>query len=184
VKVLKSEKVFESKYLEMIKTKYEKKDGKEADWFHVQRVNMPRIVMIVPIKLDHINTEDSQIIMIKEFRIPLNDYEYGFPAGLVDEGETLEDAIRREMKEETGLDVDEIHSISPAVYNSAGMTNEAVHIAFVSVSGTMSNKGNEASEEIEVLAMTSGQSYELFNTPDIKFGAKAWLVLHAILDNC
>ena len=45
----------------------------------------------------------GQIVMIRQFRYPLNDYMYEIPAGLVDPGETPEQSAIREMKEETGL---------------------------------------------------------------------------------
>ena len=35
----------------------------------------------------------------------VGDYVYNFPAGLIDEGETPEVAAKRELKEETGLDL-------------------------------------------------------------------------------
>jgi len=176
MKILKTEKVFETKYLEMIKTNYENKDGNESDWFHVQRTNQPRIVVIIPV-FDEATTNANKIVLIKEFRVPLNDYEYGFPAGLVDDGESIEDAIRRELKEETGLDVVRFILISPAVYNSAGMTDESVHIAYVNVRGNISTSGNEVSEDIEVMVLDYGEVAVLLATPDLKFGAKAWLAL-------
>ena len=57
--------------------------------------------MIVPY---HISKE--KYLMIQEFRIPIRDYEIGFPAGLIEENENIKDAINRELKEETGLEME------------------------------------------------------------------------------
>jgi ADP-ribose pyrophosphatase len=66
------------------------------DWESVERVNCSGIVGMVPI------TDDGDVILIKQFRPPVNGYVIELPAGLCDVGETLEDAARREMIEETG----------------------------------------------------------------------------------
>lgn len=48
---------------------------------------------------------DEHILINKEYRMSVGDYVYNFPAGLIDEGETPEVAAKRELKEETGLDL-------------------------------------------------------------------------------
>ena len=42
----------------------------------------------------------DQLIMVKQFRYPLNDYIYELPAGLIDPGESIKETAIREMKEE------------------------------------------------------------------------------------
>jgi len=68
----------------------------KRDWESVERVNCGGIVGIVPV------TDDGDIILIRQFRPPVNGYVIELPAGLCDIGETLEDAARRELLEETG----------------------------------------------------------------------------------
>ena len=48
---------------------------------------------------------DERILINKEYRMSVGDYVYNFPAGLIDAGETPEIAAKRELKEETGLDL-------------------------------------------------------------------------------
>jgi len=77
-------------------------------------------------------------------RYTVNDYVWEFPAGLIDSGESPEEAARRELKEETGLDVDEIIDVLPGGYSSAGMTDEKVSVILCRVSGSIQNsKGKE-----------------------------------------
>ena len=45
----------------------------------------------------------DRVVLIRQFRFPVNDFVYEFPAGLVDPGVSLLTAGIREMKEETGL---------------------------------------------------------------------------------
>lgn len=53
-------------------------------------------VMIVPIIDDH-------LVLIEEYAVGLESYELGFPKGLIDPGETVNQAADRELKEEAGF---------------------------------------------------------------------------------
>ena len=59
-------------------------------------------IVIYPV----LKEEPDKIVMIRQYRYPLDAYLYELPAGLVDGGETPAEAAIREMKEETGLDFD------------------------------------------------------------------------------
>jgi GDP-mannose pyrophosphatase NudK len=66
-----------------------------------------------------------QFLLARQFRLPtfLNGSEKGYLietcAGLIDEGETPEQAARREVSEETGYPISELEKIG-GVYTSAG----------------------------------------------------------------
>ena len=45
----------------------------------------------------------DRLVLIRQFRYPVNGYVYEFPAGLVEPGEDMLEAGIREMFEETGL---------------------------------------------------------------------------------
>ena len=46
------------------------------------------------------------MVLIRQYRYALGGYIYEFPAGLVEAGEDFHQAAIREMKEETGLDLE------------------------------------------------------------------------------
>lgn len=119
----------------------------------------------------------GKIVITREYRVALAGDEYGFPAGLVDEGETVEAAARRELYEETGLTVTRVHETGPPVYASAGMTDESVAMVYVDCEGEPSTAGNEGSEQIEVILASAADAARLCADPGLKFDAKAWLVL-------
>ena len=57
-----------------------------------------------------------EIVLQKQFRPPLDKVVIEIPAGLIDEGETAEEAAIRELKEETGY-VAEVLETSPVMFN-------------------------------------------------------------------
>ena len=53
-------------------------------------------------------TDDKEVLLIRQFRPPVNGYVIEFPAGLNDKGDTLEEAAKRELLEETGYSAREM----------------------------------------------------------------------------
>lgn len=119
--------LYDTKYLQLKSTK--SKSGK--DWIYAHRPNASDVVVILPI----INNE--KILFLKEERPPLvaeniAKYSIALPAGLVGDeriGETVEDAIKAELLEETGLRADEVKIMTRKTASSPGCVSETVTIA-------------------------------------------------------
>jgi ADP-ribose pyrophosphatase len=118
-----------------------------------------------------------KLVVIRECRVPLAGIEYGFPAGLVDAGESIEEAAHRELMEETGLSVIRFLKTSPPLYSSAGMTDESVCLVYVECDGEPSAKSQEDSEQINVMFVSAEEAALLLTNPSLKFDARAWLVI-------
>ena len=118
-------------------------------------------------------------MVIREFRVPVGDYMYGFPAGLLDPSEDLVVAAGRELHEETGLNLIGVYRKSPAIFSSAGITDEAIAMVFAEVEGTPSIHHNQDSEDIEIFLMDREEVQDLLHRSDIFFGARAWLTMDA-----
>jgi ADP-ribose pyrophosphatase YjhB (NUDIX family) len=76
-----------------------------------------------------IELEDKGIILIKRKNPP---YGWAIPGGFVDYGESLEDAAKREAKEETSLDVElikQFHTYSDPKRDNRFHTISTVYIA-------------------------------------------------------
>lgn len=182
MKIIKDSITNSSKYTQIHSTQYEDNKGEVKEWTWIGRPNNTKAIMIVPIvegqynKSGGLYVSNNKICVIREFRVSINDYLWEFPAGLIDPNENIEDSIRRELKEETGLTLDKIYHITPHVYNSPGITDETIAIAFVKASGTITKENLEASEDLEPYLFSSQEILTLLKD-ESKFGAKAILIM-------
>ena len=177
-------KLTDLKWVNMFEAAYVDKKGRNKSWQIVSRAKEPKCItgkFAVPdaVVIAAFHVSEKKIVVTREYRVPLADYEYGFPAGLVDEGESVSQAACRELKEETGLEVIRINAISPAIYSSAGMSDESVAMVYLDCDGQPSDEYNEGSEVIEVQLISQSQADGLHKDPALKFDAKAWLVISA-----
>jgi ADP-ribose pyrophosphatase len=179
IEIKASQKLTDEKWLNLFNVKYVAKTGDEKSWQLATRQKEPKCVtgrydradavIIVPF-----HKAKAKMVITREYRVPLNDYEYGFPAGLIDVSESVEQATRRELREEAGLTVSRFIKMSPPIYSSAGMTDESVVMVYVECEGHPSNSANTEFELIEVLLITPAEAYQMCSDPTLKFDAKAW----------
>ena len=96
----------------------------------------------------------DKVILVKQYRVAIDDYIYEFPAGLVEENEDYHQAAIREMHEETGLDFQPIQTeecFEKPYFTTIGMTDESCASVYGYATGTISRQYMEESEEIEVV---------------------------------
>nr|WP_170299748.1 NUDIX hydrolase [Desulfobacter hydrogenophilus] len=160
--------------MNLIRADYKDRGGMNKSWLYASRQNSaePDAVVIVPF-----HERENKLVLIKEFRVPLGGFQYGFPAGLVDSGESIVQAGRRELYEETGLTVVNVIKQSPAIFSSAGLTDESISLLYVACDGSANIEHNEASELIEVKMLSQDQAVNCMRQDNILFDVKTWIVL-------
>ncbi len=126
--------LFETKYLNLIASKRMNK----PDWVYVKRPNASNVVVILPI----LHREDGDYTLFLTTKRPPIVEEYGekfcieLPAGLVgdeNKDETIVDAIRKELLEETGYDTSNITILVENLVSSGGLTSEKSILAVADI---------------------------------------------------
>jgi ADP-ribose pyrophosphatase len=183
MQILRTEKLSNERWVNLFVRVF-RHDGKEGRWSFASRgdgtppqADRFDAVVIVPILLGR-GRARPRLVMLREFRAPVGDYIYAFPAGLGEPGENIESVARRELKEETGLDLVAVQHISPPVYSSAGLTDESAVMVFVTARGKLGYKATpEGAEEFETVLLDQGQVSKLCNS-QARIDGKAWVVLY------
>jgi ADP-ribose pyrophosphatase len=183
----------DTKYLKLYNAEYTNKSGKSRNWSIASRKDLVTLnntyfngtedridaVIIVATHLDKAtHASEEKLVVIKQFRVPLNDYVYEIPAGLIDDGEDFETTVRRELKEETGLDLLKIdyNKTKPKAYISTGMTDESAALVYCTCVGKVSTDYLEPDEDIEVMLL-SRQEAKILISSDEKIDIKAFLAI-------
>lgn len=143
----------------------------------VSRENRPDGVILYGV---HGENRDK-VVLIRQFRYPLGDYVYEFPAGLVEPGEDMLQAGIREMYEETGLTFvpKEGGSYSRPFFTTVGMTDESCGTVFGYCSGTPSSLHQEASEDIQVILADRAECRRILREENVAIMC-AYMLMHFI----
>ncbi|XP_015725814.1 ADP-sugar pyrophosphatase [Coturnix japonica] len=135
--VLKEEVIVERKWLKLEETTYTDAFGKTRTWETVKRVGKKKNVSadgVAVIAVLQRTLHYDCIVLVKQFRPPINGYCLEFPAGLIEENETAESAALRELEEETGYK-GEVVECTPALCLDPGVSNSTTHIVSVTING-------------------------------------------------
>lgn len=188
-KVTKIKPLAETRYLSLYEAEYENKVGNMRTWtiasrkdisilqkqFFENQQDKPDGVIIAAY-----HKEKRKLVIIKQFRIPLNNFVYELPAGLIDPGEDAKSTIGRELMEETGLKIVDVikNRGIEKVYVSAGMTDESLAFVYCTCEGDISDENLEDDECIEALLISQDEAKKLIQSKE-KFDIKCFMLLQS-----
>lgn len=141
-KVLTSEYLFKQPWLTVRKEKCELPNGKVMQAYYT--LEYPAWVSAFAM------TKDNKVLFVKQYRHGLGVVSTELPGGVVDAGESIEQAMARELKEETGYEFESFEMIGRISANPA-TTNNYMHM-FIATGGVkVAEQKLDETEEIEVL---------------------------------
>ena len=141
-KKLSSEYINKHQYFTARKDSYETPSGKIVNPYFV--VEMPSSACAVAI------TANDEILLVKQFRYPINQICIELPGGFIDEAEPKEKAIARELLEETGYSFTETIFLGET-YGNPGVLTNATYLFLCKGGVKIAQQSLDDNEEIEIL---------------------------------
>lgn len=174
---IKMEKVKDGKYLKNYELTYLNKAGKEKKYEIVSRkeLSAPEDIGKKVSGLSIAAVNDGKLLLLKEFRMGINRTIYNLCAGMLEEGETIEECVARELYEETGLSVKRIIDILPASYAAVAISDTKTHIVFAEAEGAFEDHTSD-NEMIEARFYTKDEVKELLQTAE--FSSRAQIIAY------
>lgn len=117
-KTIRTEKIFTGRVISLQVDEVELPNGNSSKR---EIVKHPGAVAIIPI------TDDNKIVMIEQYRKPLERTIVEIPAGKLEKGEEPAYSAKRELEEETGYDCKQLDWLI-SFYTSPGFADEIVHV--------------------------------------------------------
>jgi ADP-ribose pyrophosphatase len=137
------EPIGQGKFLSLMKRQYRDRSGTISNYEVVVRNRTNGIVAGLAV------TAEEEYVLISQYRVPHGCEVFENPAGLVDAGETPEEAMRRELLEETGYSGGKLVKAFRAP-TSSGLTNEVIDCFVVHGVSKRASQNLEISESIDV----------------------------------
>jgi len=138
-KKIKQTEVYKDKWLTLYHDDVELPDGTMGTYAWINRNNG---VGVVPV------TIDNKILLIKQYRYAIKKYCWEIPGGEIDPHESLENAGKRELYEETGVRAGEMIKIG-TFYPLHSLNTETITVFYTIINSTDPNTlGEDAGEKI------------------------------------
>lgn len=143
-KILTSRYLSDHPYFRARVDSYQTSSGKIVDPYFV--VELPPSVVVMGI------TEDNEVLVVRQYRHPVQEYLIELPGGFIDNDETPQLAAEREMLEETGYSFSFFHYLGFSAANP-GVLNNFSHFFVARGGKKAAEQSLDQNEEIEVISM-------------------------------
>lgn len=145
-------------------------DGKKGEYFYGEDNNS---VMAVPV------LDDGRIVLISQYRYLREKLSIEFPCGSIDASETVQQAVQRELIEETGYKAEEFIKIG--IYDGlSGVFKDTTHVFIAEGLEQVGQPQPEEMSELEVLLRRPDEVDEMVRKNEIWDGQTlaAWALIH------
>nr|MBQ8252738.1 NUDIX hydrolase [Lachnospiraceae bacterium] len=176
------QKIHDGKYLKQYELSYINKAGREKKYEIVSRkeISGPEDLGRRVSGVSIIAYKDNKMLLLHEFRMALNKEIYNLCAGMIEEGETIEECVRRELYEETGLRVKRFIDVLPPSYSAVGISDISTQIVFVEADGEFSYHTSD-NEQIKAAFYSKEEIEQLLLTEE--FSARSQIAAYFFLKN-
>jgi ADP-ribose pyrophosphatase len=155
-RVLESRRVYEGRVVNLRVDTVALPDGRSA-----QREVAEHAPVVVIVPLD----KDGNVLLVRQYRLPVTQLLLELPAGCIDPGESVEEAAQRELREETGQRAGRLERLA-AFYASPGFCDELMHL-FLATELEPSPLAPDSDESLEVVWLPLPEALALVERGEI-----------------
>jgi ADP-ribose pyrophosphatase len=120
------------------------------------------VVAIVPLD------GEGNVLLVRQYRLPAGEALLEVPAGGVDDGESVEEAAQRELREETGFRAGRLERLT-GFFVSPGYCTEFIHM-FIATDLVDDPTDGDEDEEISIERVSLREALRLVGSGEIKDG--------------
>ncbi len=153
--------VWQGKFMSAVEITYRDARGVVRTWEALERLGIGGIVVMVAV------TPSENVILERQFRPPVGRDVIELPAGLVEPGESMEIAAKRELIEETGWSAGKLEFLAEGPI-STGASTEALRAYLCTDLEHVGKNGGDDNEIIEVIEVPIRRAQEFLGTAQTK----------------
>jgi ADP-ribose pyrophosphatase len=139
---IRSEKLFDGQILKLYFDHVRLPNGKTATR---EKISHPGAVGIVPV------TDDGNVLLVRQYRYPVNDITIEIPAGKIDKQEEPEKCAKRELAEEVGAVNGNLKLLS-SFYTTPGFCDEILHL-YIATGFEISDNNLDEDEFLDIVSI-------------------------------
>jgi 8-oxo-dGTP pyrophosphatase MutT (NUDIX family) len=144
MEIISKKTLWKGNFMSAVEITYRDARGIVRTWEALERVGIGGIVVMVGI------TPKGNVLIEKQFRPPMGRDVIELPAGLVETGENMEEAARRELIEETGWSAGKLEFLAEGPI-STGASTESLRAYLCTELKHIGKDGGDDNEIIEVI---------------------------------
>jgi ADP-ribose pyrophosphatase len=166
-KTIQTKSIYEGKIISVQLDDVELPNGKKGQR---EIVKHPGAVAVIPF------TSDGKMVVVRQFRKPLEKEIYEIPAGKLEPGEDPHECAKRELEEETGYTSNNFNYVT-SFYTSPGFANELLYL-YEAEHLTEGQAQPDADEFVEMKQITLGEGLELLKKEQIHDAKTAYALMY------